>query len=91
MVNNNESRASDLLQKHQSFKITTVPEENVENSAAFISGILCHLKSSSQVQVGIDDMLLDIFLTSTIWKFSSHLETLWNNHMLLGIQIFSRK
>ena len=76
VVNNNESTTRALQHKLQSFKITSVPGENVEKAVGFISGILRCLESSGRVPIDIDDMLLDVFLASTVWKFSSHLETL---------------
>ena len=76
VVHNNERTTRALQQKLQSFRITQVPEEDVEKAIGFISGIAQRLDSSGKMPPDMDEIVLDVFLHGTVLTFTNHLETL---------------
>lgn len=76
IVSNNEYLSRALITRLNSFKITMIPGENIEQAAAFIKTVCHRLDSCQKLPSDAERIVFDIMLTCTVDRFKQHFYTL---------------
>lgn len=75
-VKTNDRTARAIVNKLQQFKLAKIPGENVNTAIAIVRSAVIRLRVANCLPDDMHHIVLDIFLSSTVFAFRSHFHTL---------------
>jgi hypothetical protein len=75
-VKTTERTAWAIINKLQQFKLNKIPNENVNTAIAIICSAVIRLRAANRMPDDMYHIVLDIFLSCSIYAFKSHFQTL---------------
>lgn len=75
-VKTTDRTARAIVNKLQQFKLNKIPGENINTAIAIIRSAVVRLRAANRLPSDIHHIVFDIFLSSTVYAFRSHFQTL---------------